>query len=87
MKNITNTLIPLAFYALAAYSYIENQWLEVSMYFLVGTSFLLTNLIRTKIINTHTGFWQALSWIFVILSAFMFVAVLFNDANKELLNL
>lgn len=85
MKNLSNILVPLAFILLLGYSLYLGEWLEGVMYLFVGGGFTLINLIKAKRITENLTFWNRLSWALVLLSLFMFVSVLLNDANKEIL--
>ncbi len=86
MKNIGSLVIPLAFILLFGYSLYLGEWLDAVMYLFVGSGFTLINLIKAKKITHNLTFWNRLSWTLVLLSVLMFVAVLLNDANKEILN-
>ncbi len=85
MKNIGSIAIPLAFVLLCGYSLNLGEWLDAVMYMFVGGGFTVINLIKEKKITENLVFWNRLSWTLVILSAVLFMAVLFNDANKEIL--
>jgi len=85
MKNIGSIAIPLAFILLCGYSLNLEEWLDAVMYMFVGGGFTVINLIKEKKITENLVFWNRLSWTLVILSAVLFMAVLFNDANKEIL--
>ncbi len=85
MKNIGNVIIPLAFILLFCYSLHLGEWVDAVMYLFVGSGFTLINLIKAEKITHNLTFWNRLSWALVLLSALMFVAVLLNDANKEIL--
>ncbi len=85
MKNLSNLFIPLAFLLLFGFSLYNSSYLDAVLYLLVGAGFTLINLIKAKIITENLVFWNRLSWALVILAGFMFMAVLLNDANKEIL--
>ncbi len=85
MKNIGSIAIPLAFVLLCGYSLSLGEWLDAVMYMFVGGGFTVINLIKEKKITENLTFWNRLSWTLVLLSAVLFMAVLFNDANKEIL--
>lgn len=85
MKNITNILIPVAFLLLSGFSFYAKNWMEAVLYLMVGAGFTLINLIRSKVIIRNLKFWNTLSWILVGLSVILFLMVLLQDANKELL--
>lgn len=85
MKNIGSVIIPIAFVLLFGYSLYLGAWLDAVLYLLVGTGFTIINLIKAKLISQNLVFWNRLSWALVILSALMFMVVLLNDANKEIL--
>ena len=87
MKNINNLLIPIAFLLLSGFSFVSQNWLDGVLYLLVGTGFTIMNLLKAGHIMTNLKFWNTVSWALVILSALMFLAVLLNDANKEILTL
>jgi hypothetical protein len=87
MKNLSNLFIPIAFIVLCGFSLYNGNLLEATLYLLVGSGFTMINLIRAKVITENLTFWNRLSWALVILSMIMFMAVLLDDANKELLNL
>ncbi len=86
MKNLSNLFIPIAFLALFGFSFYNGNLLEATLYFLVGSGFTLINLIRSKVITQNIKFWNRLSWTLVILSLVLFMAVLLDDANREILN-
>ena len=85
MKSLTNILIPIAFLLLAGFNFYVRNWMEATLYIMVGGGFTLLNLIRSKAIMKNLKFWNALSWALVILSIIMFLLVLLQDANKEIL--
>ncbi|VAW27124.1 hypothetical protein MNBD_BACTEROID06-532 [hydrothermal vent metagenome] len=85
MKNFGSVVIPLAFILLFGYSLYLGEWVDAVMYLFVGSGFTLINLIKAEKITHNLTFWNRLSWALVLLSALMFVAVLLNDANKEIL--
>ncbi|MCB0505811.1 MAG: hypothetical protein KDC58_09935 [Cyclobacteriaceae bacterium] len=85
MKSLTNILIPIAFLLLAGFNFYVKNWMEATLYIMVGGGFTLLNLIRSKAIMKNLKFWNALSWALVILSIIMFLLVLLQDANKEIL--
>ena len=85
MKSLTNILIPIAFLLLAGFNFYVRNWMEATLYVMVGGGFTLLNLIRSKAIMKNLKFWNALSWALVILSIIMFLLVLLQDANKEIL--
>lgn len=87
MKNLTNILIPVAFLLLSGFSFYESKWLEATLYLMVGAGFTLINLIRSKVIVRNLKFWNTFSWILVGLSVVIFLLVLFEDANKEILTI
>ncbi len=87
MKNLTNLFIPIAFLVLFGYSLNNGNLLEATLYLFVGAGFTMINLIKSKVITQNLTFWNRLSWGLVILSMILFMAVLFDDANKEMLNL
>lgn len=85
MKNISNLFIPIAFLALFGFSLFTGNLLEATLYLLVGSGFTMINLIRSKVIIENLTFWNRLSWALVILSMIMFMVVLLDDANREIL--
>ncbi|MCF6351722.1 MAG: hypothetical protein L3J06_01810 [Cyclobacteriaceae bacterium] len=85
MKNLGSILIPLAFLLLFGFSLYSENLLDAVLYLLVGAGFTLINLIKAKIITENLVFWNRLSWTLVILAGVMFMVVLLNDANKEIL--
>jgi len=85
MKNLSNIFIPLVFIMLFGYNLYLGEWLDAIMYMFVGGGFTLINLIKAKKITHNLTFWNRLSWALVLTSVLMFVAVLLNDANKEIL--
>ncbi len=85
MKNIGSAVIPLAFILLFGYNLYLGEWLDAVMYMFVGSGFTLINLIKAEKITENLTFWNRLSWALVLLSVLMFMAVLLNDANKEML--
>jgi len=85
MKNLSSILIPLAFLLLFGFSLYSGNLLDTVLYLLVGAGFTLINLIKAKIITENLVFWNRLSWTLVILAGVMFMVVLLNDANKEIL--
>ncbi len=85
MKNLSNIFVPLVFILLFGYSLNLGEWLDAIMYLFVGGGFTLINLIKANHITENLTFWNRLAWTLVILSVVMFVAVLLNDANKEIL--
>lgn len=85
MKNVSNLFIPIAFLALFGFSLFNGNFLEATLYLLVGSGFTMINLIRSKVITENLTFWNRLSWALVILSMIMFMVVLLDDANKEIL--
>ncbi|MCB0494890.1 MAG: hypothetical protein KDC79_02030 [Cyclobacteriaceae bacterium] len=87
MKNITHILIPVVFLLLAGFNFYAKNWLEALLYIMVGGGFTVINLIRSKAIVNNLKFWNAFSWVLVILALLLFVLVLLQDANKELLML
>ena len=86
MKNLSNLLIPIAFILLFGFSLFNGDLLEASLYLIVGAGFTMINLIKAKVITQNLTFWNRLSWALVLLSAIMFMVVLLNDANKEILS-
>lgn len=86
MKNLTNLFIPIAFLLLFGFSLYSGDLLEATLYLFVGAGFTMINLIKAKVITQNLTLWNRLSWALVILSAIMFMAVLLNDANKEILS-
>lgn len=86
MKNLSNLFIPAAFILLFGFSLYAGDFLEAILYLFVGTGFTMINLIKAKVITENLTFWNRLSWALVILSAIMFMVVLLNDANKEILS-
>jgi len=87
MKNLTNLLIPVAFLVLMGFSLNNGDYLEATLYLFVGGGFTMINMIKSKAITKNLGFWNKFSWGLVILSMILFMALLFDDANKEMLNL
>lgn len=85
MKNLSNILIPVAFLVLAGFNLYNLNWLEAILYLMVGGGFTIINLMRSNVIVTNLKFWNTLSWTLVILSVIMFLLVLLQDANKEIL--
>lgn len=86
MKNIGSVVIPLAFIMLFGYSLYLGALLDAVLYFFVGAGFTIINLIKANKITENLTFWNRLSWAFVIFAGIMFMAVLLNDANQEILN-
>lgn len=86
MKNLSNLFIPIAFILLFGFSLINGDLLEATLYLFVGAGFTMINLIKAKVITQNLTLWNRLSWALVVLSAIMFMAVLLNDANKEILS-
>lgn len=87
MKNIGHIIIPLAFILLFSYSLYLGALLDAVLYFFVGAGFTIINLIKANKITENLIFWNRLSWAFVILAGIMFMAVLLNDANQEIVDL
>lgn len=85
MKNLTNLFIPVAFFLLFGFSIINDELLEAVLYLFVGAGFTIINLVKAKVIVQNLTFWNRLSWALVILVVVLFMAVLLNDANKEIL--
>ncbi|MCF6359545.1 MAG: hypothetical protein L3J29_02145 [Cyclobacteriaceae bacterium] len=85
MKNLTNLFIPVAFFLLFGFSIINDDLLEAVLYLFVGAGFTIINLVKAKVIVQNLTFWNRLSWALVILAVVLFMAVLLNDANKEIL--
>ena len=85
MKNLTNLFIPVAFFLLFGFSIINDDLLEAVLYLFVGAGFTIINLVKVKVIVQNLTFWNRLSWALVILAVVLFMAVLLNDANKEIL--
>ncbi len=85
LKNITQFIIPLAFLVMCGVSVHAVQLLEAALYFFMGAGFSIINLLKANMITTHLGFWNKLAWGMVVLAGLMFVAVLLNDANQEIL--
>lgn len=86
MKNLSNLFIPVAFILLFSFSLYAGELLEATLYLFVGAGFTMINLIKAKVITENLIFWNRLSWALVILSAVMFMVVLLNDANKEIIS-
>ncbi len=86
MKNITNIFIPIAFLALCGFSIYNGNLLEATLYLFVGSGFSIINMIKSKVIIENLTFWNRLAWALVLLSGILFMAVLLNDANQEILN-
>lgn len=87
MKNLTNILIPVAFLLLAGFNFYNQNWLEAILYVMVGGGFTIINLMHSNVIVSNLKFWNVLSWTLVILSVILFMLVLLQDANKEILML
>jgi len=87
MKNLTNLLIPIAFLLLFGFSLNKGDILEATLYLFVGAGFTMINMIKSKLITKNLTFWNRFSWALVILAMVLFMAVLLNDANKEILDL
>lgn len=87
MKNITNVIIPIVFLALCGFSIYNGTLLEATLYLFVGSGFTIINMIKSNIITENLTFWNRLAWTLVLLSAIMFMVVLFDDANREILNI
>ena len=87
MKNLTSLFIPVAFLLLFGFSLNNGDYLEATLYLFVGGGFTMINMIKEKMITKNLGFWNKFSWGLVILSMILFMAVLLDDANKEILNL
>ncbi len=84
MKNLLNYLIPLAFILLAVFNFYATKWLEGALYLSVGTAFPLMWAIRDGRIKENLKIWNALAWGLVILSLFLFFAVLRTDAYSSI---
>lgn len=87
MKNLTSIIIPVAFLSLAGFNFYQSELLEATLYLVVGGAFTTMNLIRANAIKKNLKFWNALSWGLVILSIILFLLVLLQDANREILML
>lgn len=87
MKNLTNLFIPVAFLLLFGFSLNSGNYLEATLYLCVGAGFTMINMIKTNLITQNLIFWNRVSWGLVILAMILFMAVLLDDANKEMLNL
>jgi len=85
MKNITNLLIPIAFLLLSGFSFMSQSWLEAVLYLFMGSGFTIINLLKSNVFKSNLKFWNTFSWTLVIMAALMFMVVLLNDANKEIL--
>ena len=71
---------------LFGFSLFNGEVLEATLYLFVGSGFTMINLIKAKVITQNLTIWNRLSWALVIISAIMFMVVLLNDANKEILS-
>lgn len=85
MKNLSNLLIPLAFILLCGFSLYNEVWLDTVLYLFMGAGFTMINLIKANVITENLVLWNRVSWGLVIIALVLFVAVLLNDANKEIL--
>ena len=84
MNDLLKYLIPIAFLSLAGFNLYAAHWLEGALYLTVGTAFPLMWAIRDGKITTNLKFWNALAWSLVILSLFLFFAVLRTDAYSSI---
>jgi len=72
--------IALAFYALAGYMFTQSKTLEVLLYTFVGSAFILMDHAIKARFNKNKKQLTVLSWIFIIGSVLLFIAVLRQDA-------
>lgn len=73
-------LIPIAFFALSVYTYTQAKALETSLYFFVGTSFLLLTFSKSERFEKQRKLLTVLSWVAIAVAVFLFIAVLRQDA-------
>ena len=77
MKDL---LIPLAFYLLAAYMLVQSRLLEFVLYMSLGSAFLLLPASKNERYMKYKKPLTILSWIFIVVSVLLFIAVLRQDA-------
>jgi len=73
-------MVPAAFIILAGYNLYLANWLEGALYVSVAVAFPLMWALRAGRIKRHRAFWNALSWLLIILALLLFLAVLQYDA-------
>ncbi len=72
--------IPLAFYLLGVYTFVQSRLLESVLYISVGSAFLLLDASKNQRFAKYKKELNILSWIFVAASILLFIAVLRQDA-------
>ena len=83
MNGFVKFLIPIAFATLAIYHLINVNWVEGFLYLSVSIAFPLMWGIRDGKITTNVKFWNALSWVLVIIALLLFLLLLRLDGTMQ----
>jgi len=81
MSGFTKYIVPAAFIILATFNYVNANWLEGSLYVLVGVAFPLMWAIKDGKIKTNLRFWNSFAWALIIIALLLFLALLRMDAR------
>jgi hypothetical protein len=81
MNNLMRYLIPVALALLALFNFYNQNWLEGILYVAVGVAFPLQWALRDGKIKENVKFWNAVSWVLIILALVLFLALLRTDAH------
>jgi hypothetical protein len=81
MSGFTKYIVPAAFIVLAIFNLVNSNWLEASLYILVGAAFPLMWAIRDGKIKSNLRFWNSFAWALIIVALLLFLALLRMDAR------
>ena len=78
-KNYTQYLIGSLLMALAGYKFLAGNILEFLTYFTARLAFVTMGLIKNKVLEKHSKFLNAVSWILVLAAGFLLLVLFRSD--------
>lgn len=72
----------IAFFALAIYQLLKPNYMEMALYLVAGTAFLLMGLIKNGYFAKYKKLVDIISWILIVATVFYFLFMLRMDSYR-----